>query len=429
MSAVVSSSGAVGTANTLDVARIREDFPALHQQVNGRPLIYLDNAATAQTPRAVIEAVTHFYAADCSNIHRGVHTLSARATAAYEGAREKVRAFIGAQKTEEIVFVRGTTEAINLVATSWGNDNVGAGDEIIVSEMEHHSNIVPWQMLCQRVGAQLRVIPVDDRGELVLAEFERQLSARTKLVAVAHVSNALGTINPVEKITALAHAQGVPVLLDGAQGVPHLPVDVDAIGCDFYAFSGHKLYGPMGIGALYGRAELLESMPPFEGGGGMIRSVSFEKTTFAGIPERFEAGTPNVVGAIGLGAAVDYMTGIGMAAVAAHGAQILDYAQDALATVPGLTVIGTGDDKTAVCSMVLEGVHPHDLGTILDQQGVAIRAGHHCAQPLMERFGVPATARASFGIYNSRADVDALVTALHEAREIFGLSDSGSSGR
>ena len=403
-----------------DVERVRADFPILQQRIHGKPLAFLDSAASAQKPRAVIEAMSRFYESDYANIHRGVYELSERATRAFEGARETARRFLNAGETREIVFVRGTTEAINLVAQAWGREHVAAGDEILITHMEHHSNIVPWQLLCQEKKAQLRVAPVDDRGALLMGEFEKLLSPRTKIVAVAHVSNALGTVNPVAEIVDLAHERGVPVLVDGAQAVPHGRIDVRALDCDFYAFSGHKVFGPSGIGVLFGKADLLERMPPYQGGGEMILSVSFEETTYKKAPHRFEAGTPDIAGAVGLGAALDYVTALDPGEVAAHERQLLAYATEELSKLPGLRLIGTAPKRSAVVSFVLEGVHPHDVGTILDQEGVAVRAGHHCAQPLMERFGVPATVRASIALYNNKADVDALVAGLHRVREVFG---------
>jgi len=405
----------------LDIASIREDFPILDQEVHGKKLVYLDSAATCQTPRAVTDALRAFYDKDCANIHRGVYQLSQRATDLYEAARGKVRAFVNAEEASEIIFTRGTTEAINLVASSLGEQLVGSGDEVIVSEMEHHSNIVPWQMLCERKGATLKVIPINDEGELIVEEYERLLSEKTRIVAVGHVSNALGSINPIKDIIRKAHRAGALVLVDGAQAVPHASVDVQDLDCDFYAFSGHKLYGPTGVGALYGKKDLLTSMPPWQGGGDMILSVTFEKTLYAGLPAKFEAGTPNIAGAIGLGAAIDYVSAIGMNRIAEYEQTLLNYATDALGAVPGLSMIGTAAHKVAVCSFELEGLHPHDIGTLLDLEGVAIRTGHHCAQPVMKRFGVPATARASFGIYNTPEEVDALVKALLKAREVFGL--------
>lgn len=397
----------------------RVDFPILDSVVQGKPLVYLDNAATTHKPLAVIEAESRFYLRDNSNVHRGIHALSQRATDAFEAARVTVQRFINAARPEEIVFVRGTTEAINLVAQSYGRSRLQAGDEIILSTMEHHSNIVPWQLLCQQTGAVLRIIPVDDNGELDLEVYRALFSGHTRLVAVTHVSNALGTINPVADMIATAHAHGVPVLLDGAQAVAHLPVDVQALDCDFYAFSGHKLYGPMGIGVLYGKAGLLDAMPPYQGGGDMIRTVSFEHTDYNVPPFRFEAGTPNVAGAIGLAAAMDYVSGIGLPQIAAHEHALLNYGTRVLQQIPGLRLIGTARDKAAILSFVLEGVHAHDIGTILDHEGVAIRSGHHCTMPLMQRYGVPATARASFGLYNTSKEVDVLAAGLARVVEMF----------
>jgi len=402
-----------------DVQRIREEFPILRSRVHGKPLVYLDSAATAQKPRAVIEAMERFYLEDNANVHRGVHALSERATEAYEGARAKVARFLGAADPREIVFVRGTTEALNLVAWTFGRMRVGPGDEVLITEMEHHSNIVPWQMLCQEKGARLVAAPVDDAGELRLDELERRIGPRTRLLAVAHVSNALGTVNPVKRIAEMAHARGVPVLVDGAQGVPHLPVDVRDLGCDFYAFSGHKLYGPTGIGVLWGRAEHLEAMPPWQGGGDMILSVSFEKTTYNRIPWKFEAGTPDMAGAVGLGAAIDWLSAIDRPGAIAHEQALLAHATEALGRIPGLRLVGTARHKAGVVSFLLGDVHPHDIGTVLDREGIAIRTGHHCAQPLMERLGVPATARASLGLYNTGEEIEALVRGLGRVREIF----------
>jgi len=409
----------VRTAATLDVSAIRREFPILHQQVNGHPLVYLDNAATTQKPRAVLEALQSFYSLDNANIHRGVHELSQRATEAYEQAREKARGFLNARSTSEVLFVRGTTEAINLVAHSLGAARVTAGDEILLTGMEHHSNIVPWQMLCERTGARIRVVPVDAKGELALDDVERLLSPRTRLLSVVHLSNSLGTINPVKEIIALAHRRGVPVLLDGAQASARIPLDVQALDCDFYALSGHKLYGPTGIGVLFGKAEILESLPPFLGGGDMISSVTFEKTLYNKLPNRFEAGTPNVAGAVGLGAAIDFVRGIGVEAIAAHEDELLEQATQAVARIDGLRVVGTARRKAGILSFVMEGIHPHDIGTILDQRGVAIRAGHHCTQPLMESLGLVATARASFAVYNTSAEVQALVEGLADVRRVF----------
>jgi cysteine desulfurase/selenocysteine lyase len=403
----------------LDPARVRAEFPILGRSQRGRPLAYLDSAATAQKPRAVIDAVSRFYEESYASVHRGVYELSARATALYEGARETVRAFLGARDAREIVFVRNTTEAINLVAWSFGRGQLGPGDELLLTAMEHHANIVPWQLLCEERGARLVVAPISDAGELDLAAFGARLGARTRLVALAHVSNVLGTVNPVREVTALAHARGVPVLVDGAQAAPRIPVDVQEIGCDFYAISGHKLYGPSGIGALYARAELLERMPPWQGGGSMIESVSFEKTTFAGIPTRFEAGTPNAEGAVGLAAALDWLGALGMQQVARHEEELLAYGTALLDAIPEVRLYGRAAAKTGVLSFTVEGVHAHDVGTVLDGEGVAIRAGHHCAQPLMERYGVAAMARASLGVYTTREDLDRLAAALRRAVEIF----------
>ncbi|MEA2599434.1 MAG: cysteine desulfurase / selenocysteine lyase [Acidobacteriota bacterium] len=420
MTMTVAAPAICETVPVYDLDRVRADFPILAQKVHGHPLAYLDNAASTQKPRAVAEALAGCYGEYYANVERGVHTLSQRSTEARERARETVRRFLNAPSAEEIVFVRGTTEAINLVAASWGRRNVGPGDEVLITELEHHSNIIPWQLLCEERGAVLRVAPIDDRGEVILEELERLLSSRTRLVAVAHMSNALGTINPVRAIADRAHAAGALVLVDGAQSAPHLGVDVQALGCDFFAFSGHKVYGPSGIGVLWGRAELLAAMPPWQGGGGMVRTVSFAKTTYAPPPHRFEAGTPAIEAAVGLGAALDYLTDLGLPAVAAWETGLLALATERLAEVPGLAVIGTARDKAAVLSFRMEGIHPHDVGTILDGEGIAVRAGHHCAQPVMEHFRVPATTRASFGLYNTREEVAALAAALHRARELFG---------
>ncbi len=417
---MVIKGGAATDAVGFDVQRVRRDFPILDQQVHGHPLVYLDNAATTQKPSAVIDAVKAYYEHDNANIHRGVHTLSERATRAHEDARIKVQQFINAADPGEVVFVRGATEAINLVAHSYGRSHIGAGDEIILTEMEHHSNIVPWQMLCEHSGARLKVVPVNDAGELMLGELEKFLGPRTKLVAVTHMSNALGTINPVERIIAMAHAFKVPVLVDGAQAVSHLSVDVSQLDCDFYVFSGHKVYAPTGIGVLYAKAALLEAMPPWQGGGDMISRVSFDGTLYSKPPHKFEAGTPHIAGAIGLGAAIDYVTALGMDRIADHERKLLDYATDALSALPGVRIIGTAAHKASVLSFVVDGVHPHDIGTILDSDGVAIRAGHHCAMPLMDRYAVPATARASLGVYNTFEEVDALVRAIDKVKEIFG---------
>ncbi len=407
------------SAPELDIARIRKDFPILDRTVHGKPLSYLDNAATAQKPKAVIDAVSRFYSLHNANVHRALHELAVEATEAYEGARTTVQRTLGAADPSEIVFVRGTTEAINLVAQSFVRPRMKPGDEILVTEMEHHSNIVPWQILCEQTGGTLRVLPMDDRGELVLEELPNLLTPRTRLLGLVHVSNALGTVNPVREITEVAHAAGVPVLVDGAQAVPHLPVDVQTLGCDFYAFSSHKAYGPTGIGALYGRAELLEEMPPYQGGGEMIRSVSFERTTYHDVPHKFEAGTPNVAGTVGLGAALEYLSALDPVALKNHEEDVVGYATRRVAEVPGVRLIGTAREKLAVVSFVLEGVHAHDVGTILDREGVAVRAGHHCAEPVMAHFGISATTRASFGLYNTREEADRLVDGLHRVIEIF----------
>jgi cysteine desulfurase/selenocysteine lyase len=403
----------------LDVQRVRNDFPILQQRVHGRPLVYLDNAATAQKPQCVVDVIGEYYACDNANIHRGVHTLSVRATNSYEKARGKVQGFLRAARPEEIVFTRGATEAINLVACTYGRANLRKGDEILISAMEHHSNIVPWQILCQQTGAAPRVAPMNQAGEFLFEEYQKLLSPRTKIVAMTHVSNALGTIMPVRAIVEEAHRRGAVVLIDGAQAVPHLKVDVVDLDCDFYVFSGHKLYGPTGIGTLYAKYDLLKAMPPYQGGGDMIRSVTFEKTTYNEVPYRFEAGTPDIAGAIGLGAAIDYLEGIGMDKIAAYEAELLDYATEKVSAVPGLRILGTAREKASVISFVLEGVHPHDIGHILDQRGIAIRTGHHCAQPVMDFYGVPASARASLGMYNTRGEIDALVEGLREVTEIF----------
>jgi len=402
-----------------DVRRIREDFPILGQTVHGKPLVYLDNAATTQKPRAVLDALMAYYSEDNANVHRGVHLLSERATQAFEDARITVQRFINAASAHEIVFTRNATEGINLVAQTFGRTRLGPGDEVLISAMEHHSNIVPWQMACEEKGASLRVIPITDEGMLQLEEYERLLGPRTKLVAIVHLSNVLGTINPVQQMIATAHRRGVPVLIDGSQAVHHMTVDVRALDADFYVFTGHKLYGPTGIGVLYGKERLLEEMPPYQGGGDMIKSVTFEKTTYNALPYKFEAGTPNIAGAIGLAAAVDYVTGIGRDRISAHERELLAYGTAELSEVPGLTLIGTAVEKSSVLSFVMDGVHPHDIGTIVDQEGVAIRTGHHCAQPLMQRLGIPATARASLALYNTREEIDALVAALHKVRQLF----------
>ncbi len=402
------------------VRRWRADFPILGERVHGRPLVYLDNGATTQKPAAVIEAESDYYRRTNANVHRGVHLLSQQATDAYEAARATTARFINAARADEIVFMRGTTEAINLVAQSYARPRLKPGDEILISAMEHHSNIVPWQLVCEQTGAVLKVVPIDDTGAFEFDAYERLLGARTRLVAVTHLANALGSINPVARIIEVAHAHGVPVLLDGAQAISHLPVDVRALDCDFYAFSGHKVYGPTGIGVLYAKAALLDAMPPWQGGGDMIRSVTFERTEYNVIPWKFEAGTPNIAGAIGMGAALDYVSAIGMDAIAAHEGALLAYATDALRTVPALRLIGTAPDKASILSFVLDSIHAHDVGTILDHRGVAVRAGHHCAMPVMQRYGVPATVRASLALYNTREDIDALVEGIASVREVFG---------
>ncbi len=407
------------TVQGFDVERYRGDFPILGQTVHGKPLVYLDNAASSQKPRQVIEEIARFDATDYSNIHRGVHALSQRATAAFEAARDKVQRFLNAADRKEIIFVRGTTEGINLVAQSFARTVLHLGDEIVISALEHHSNIVPWQMVCRERGAVLRVIPMTDDGELILDAYEKLLGPRTRLVSLVHVSNALGTINPVSEMIARAHAHGVPVLLDGAQAVPHVPVDVQALDCDFYTFSSHKLYGPSGVGVLYGKAALLEMMPPYQGGGEMISAVTFEKTFYKGLPAKFEAGTPNITGVVGLGAAIDYVERVGLGAIGAYEHELLQYATEQLQRLPQLRIIGTAREKAAVLSFVIEGIHPHDVGTILDLEGIAVRAGHHCAQPVMQRFEIPATTRASFAFYNTRAEVDTLVSGIRKVLEVF----------
>ena len=405
--------------DSFDVARVREDFPVLAEKVHGKPLAYLDNAATAQKPRAVIRRLARYYETENSNIHRGVHRLSEQATQAYEDARGTVRRFVNAAEDREVVFVRGATEAINLVARCYGGARLQAGDEVVISAMEHHSNIVPWQLVCQEKGAWLRVVPIDDRGDVVMEEYHRLLGPRTRMVALPHVSNALGTVNPVREMIRAAHGVGAPVLIDGAQGAPHAVVDVRDLDCDFYAFSGHKLYGPTGVGVLYGKADLLEAMPPYQGGGDMILSVSFEKTEYNVLPYKFEAGTPHIAGVIGLGAAVEYLEALGLDAVAAHEDRLLAHALERLARTPGVRFVGTPERRASLVSFVLDGVHAHDVGTILDQEGVAVRAGHHCAMPVMERYGVPATVRASFACYNTETEVDALADGLEKAGRIF----------
>ena len=413
------SASTVEAVAGFDVEKIRADFPILHRQVRGHELVYLDNAATAQKPQAVIDAIVGYYERSNANIHRGVHYLSEKATEDFELTRQAVQRFVNAAEAREIIFVRGTTEAINLVAQSYGRAHVGAGDEVLITAMEHHSNIVPWQLLCEEKGAKLRVAPINDRGELIVEEYAKLLTPRTKLAAIAHVSNALGTINPVKRMIAMAHAQGIPVLVDGAQAVPHLTVDVRDLDADFYAFSAHKMYGPTGIGALYGKAALLEAMPPYQGGGDMISSVTFEKTTWNKLPHKFEAGTPDMGGVAGWRAAIEYMNGIGVTKIAAHEHDLLEYATEVVGRLPGVRIIGTAKDKASVLSFVLDDVHPHDIGTILDQQGIAVRTGHHCAQPVMERFHIPATVRASFAMYNTRAEIDALAAGIRRVGEVF----------
>ena len=404
----------------LDVERIRKDFPILHQEVHGRPLVYLDSAATSQKPQVVIDALADYYARDNANVHRGVHRLSERATEAYEGARARIQRFFNAAHPREIIFVRGTTEGINLVAQTYGRRTVGPGDEVVITALEHHSNIVPWQMLCEEKGAVLRVVPIGDAGEVDVDAYERLLGGRTRLVAVAHVSNALGTVVPVKRMIEAAHRRGIAVLVDGAQAAPHLRVDVRDLDCDFYTFSGHKTYGPTGIGVLYGKTELLEAMPPFLGGGDMIKSVSFEKTVYNDLPYKFEAGTPDIAGAIGLGAALQYLEGLGLDRIAAHEHALLVYGTERLSSLPGLRLVGTAREKASVLSFLVEGVHAHDVGSILDREGIAVRTGHHCAMPVMTRFDIAATTRASLGLYNRAVDIDALMEGLARVREIFG---------
>jgi len=406
-------------SRTFDVRKIREDFPILKQKMHGKPLVYLDNAATSQKPQAVIDALVNYYTQYNANIHRGVYLLSERSTQAYEDARVKLQRFLNAAEAREIVYVRGSTEGINLVAQTYGRQHISAGDEILITAMEHHSNIVPWQMLCEEKGCRLRVGPMNDRGELILDEFEKLINDRTRLVSVAHVSNALGTINPVKQIVEMAHARNIPVLIDGAQAAPHMKIDVRALDCDFYAISGHKLFGPTGIGALYGKASLLESVPPYQGGGDMILNVTFEKTIYNHIPNKFEAGTPNIAAAIGWGAALDYLTRVGMENVSSYEHALLTYATEALGQIPGVRLIGTAREKAGVISFLLEGIHPHDVGTVLDQEGIAVRTGHHCAQPVMERFGVPATVRASLAFYNTKQEINALAAGLEHVKAMF----------
>jgi len=409
----------VQAATFSDIAAIRAEFPVLSEKIHGKPLVYLDNAATAQKPLRVIETLDRYYREYNSNIHRGVHTLSEKATSEYENARVKTRDFIHAASASEIIFTRGTTESINLVAQSYGRSSLKPGDEIIISEMEHHSNIVPWQILCEQTGAVLKVIPINDEGELIFEEFEKLLGSRTKIVSVGHLSNALGTINPIKQLTELAHAHGALVVIDGAQAVPHCPVDVQDLDCDFYCFSSHKLFGPTGVGVLYGKYHLLDAMPPWQGGGDMIKMVTFEKTLYNDLPYKFEAGTPHIAGVIGLGAAIDYVSSLGLNAIASHESVLLEYATDAAAAIPGLRLIGTAKQKAGILSFVLDNVHPHDIGTILDHDGIAIRTGHHCAMPVMERFKVPATARASLAVYNTLEEIDRFVEGIKKAKKVF----------
>jgi cysteine desulfurase / selenocysteine lyase len=415
----MSAEPAVRSATGFDVEAVRRDFPILGVSVHGKPLVYLDSAASAQKPRAVIDAERDLYERYYSNIHRGVHQLSVQSTDAYEAARGKVRSFLGARESREVIFVRGATEGINLVAQTLGRKNLRAGDEVLISGLEHHSNIVPWQILCEQTGAVLRVAPINEAGEIELDAYERLLGPRTKLVAVSHVSNALGTINPVKRMTAMAHAVGAAVVIDGAQGAPHVALDMVDLDCEFYAFSGHKLYGPSGVGVLYGKAEWLEAMPPWQGGGDMIASVTFEKTTYNVIPHKFEAGTPNIAGVIGLGAAIDYVTGLGIGAIAAHEDELLRHGTEVLQAIPGLRLVGTAKHKAGVLSFVLDGIHPHDIGTVLDYEGIAVRTGHHCAQPVMDRYGLTATTRASLACFNTRQELDALARGIHKVQEMF----------
>jgi cysteine desulfurase / selenocysteine lyase len=410
---------AANAPTAFDVHRVRRDFPIFGDPLNGMPLIYLDNASTAQKPQAVLDSLTRFYTQECANIHRGVHYLSERATESYETSRSKLRRFLHASSNNEIIFVRGTTEGVNLVAQTYGRTHVGPNDEVLISAMEHHSNIVPWQMLCEEKGSRLRVVRINTAGEFVFEQYEKLLSPKTRLVAVTGVSNALGTVNPVREIIRLAHERSIPVLIDGAQMVPHMPVDVQALDCDFFVFSGHKMYGPTGIGVLYAKERLLDLMPPYQGGGDMISSVTFEKTIYETLPYKFEAGTPNVAGAIGLGAAVDYLQSIGLENISAHEQELLRYCSLTLGAMDDLRIIGTAKDKSSVISFILEGVHPHDIGTVLDNEGIAIRAGHHCAQPVMDFYGIPATARVSFGLYNTREDIEALMRGLKKIKEVF----------
>lgn len=403
-----------------DVARVRAQFPTLNQRVYDLPLVYLDSGASAQKPEVVIDAISNYYRYDHSNVHRGVHKLAERATDAFEGARDQVASFINAESSKEIVFLRGATEGINLVAQSWGEKNLNRGDEVLISEMEHHANIVPWQFICNQKEALLKVIPMNDRGELLMDSFRNLLSEKTRMVAVTHISNALGTVNPVKEIVSLAHQAGAKVLIDGAQAAPHSKIDINQIGCDFYTFSGHKIYGPTGIGVLWGREALLAEMPPYQGGGEMIRRVTFEKSDFAPPPYRFEAGTPNIAGAVGLGAAIEWLEALGLQSVSIHEAALLEYATSKAAETPGMRIIGTAREKAGILSFELDGIHPHDLGTIFDREGIAIRAGHHCAMPVMQHFSIPATARASFGVYNTKEDVDALFRGVASAQALLG---------
>lgn len=403
----------------LDIQKIRKDFPILTRKVNGKPLVYFDNAASSQKPQSVIDATNKYYSFENANIHRGVHTLSQEATSAYEVVREKVRAFINAEKSHEIIFTKGTTDSINVVASSFGKTNIGEGDEVLISAMEHHSNIVPWQMICEEKKAKLKVIPINDDGELMMDEFHKLLSKKTKIVAVTHISNSLGTVNPVKEIIAAAHEKGIPVLIDGAQAIHHTIVDVKELDCDFYVFSAHKIYGPTGVGVLYGKEELLNSIPPYQGGGDMIKTVTFEKTTYNELPHKFEAGTPNIAGGIAFGAAIDYINSIGIETIAAYEHELTQYALEQLKTVPGIKFIGNANERASVISFLLDNIHPYDAGVILDKMGIAVRTGHHCTQPLMDRFGIPGTVRASFAFYNTKEEVDVLVTGLHKVIDMF----------
>jgi cysteine desulfurase / selenocysteine lyase len=414
-----SESATIDRNHRFDAEKVRLDFPILQQSIRGKSLVYLDSAATSQKPQVVIDTITRYYERTNANIHRGVHYLSERATKEHEAARQTAQVFLNAARAEEIIYVRGTTEAINLVAQTYGRTHVGAGDEVLITGMEHHSNIVPWQILCEEKHAKLRVAPISDSGELLLDEFAKLLGPRTKVVAVTHVSNALGTIVPLKPVIEMAHRLNIPVLVDGAQAVSHMQVDVQALGCDFYAFSGHKVFGPTGIGVLYGKSALLDRMPPYQGGGDMISSVTFEKTIYNKLPYKFEAGTPDIAGAIALGAAIEYLSGLGIENVAAHGQGLLAYATKAVSAIPGVRLVGTAKEKAGVLSFVMEGIHPHDVGTVLDQEGIAVRTGHHCSQPVMQRFHIPATTRASFALYNTREDVDALVRGIEKVREVF----------